>query len=178
MFNRLRPRLFPLVVPIGCALVAVLLAGCVGYRLGSMLPADIQTVHVATFFNETDEPLIELDTTRAALRTLRRDGSLRIAAEGEADAILVVTLTDFRLEALGYDRERRVAADEYRMRITASYVLTRADTGEVVAEDPRVIGESEFVLLGDMTSAKQGALPDAAEDLAQRMISSMVEMWR
>ena len=178
MFNTLRPRFFSLVVPIGCALVAVLLAGCAGYRLGSMLPADIQTVHVPTFFNETDEPLIELDTTRAALRTLRRDGSLRIAAEEEADAILVVTLTDFRLEALGYDRERRLAADEYRMRITASYVLTRADTGQVVAEDPRVIGESEFVLLGDMTSAKQGALPDAAEDLAQRLISSMVEMWR
>ena len=46
-------------------LLAAILPACVGYRLGSMLPADIKTVYVDPVINQTDEPLIEVETTRA-----------------------------------------------------------------------------------------------------------------
>ncbi len=163
-----------------CGLIPLLLAGpfgCVGYQLGSMLPSDIQTVHIPTFINETEEPLLEIATTRAVISEVQRDGSLRIAAAEEADAVLTVRLTDFRLQPLAYDRNRRAAAEEYRMFITASIVMIRRDTQEVIVEDARITGDATFFLMGDMTSSKQSGLPDAARDLAQQIISRLVEAW-
>lgn len=162
----------------GLGLISLcVLPGCVGYQLGSMLPPDIQTVYVPTFINETEEPLLEIETTRAAISEIQRDGSLRIASADEADALLTVRLTGFRLQPLAYDRDRRAAAEEYRMFITASIVLTRQSTQEVIARSPRVTGEATFFLLGDMTSSKQSALPDASRDLAHLIISQIVEAW-
>ncbi len=162
----------------GCvSVMALALTGCAGYQLGSMLPPDIKTVHVPTFINETEEPLIEVATTRAAIAEIQRDGSLRIASADEADSILTVRLIDFRLQPIAFDRDRRAAAEEYRMFITASIILTRRGTDEVLARDPRVTGEATFVLAGDMTSSKQSALPDASRDLAHLIISSVVEAW-
>lgn len=162
-----------------CFCIAALsISGCAGYRLGSMLPADIRTVYVPTFINATDEPLIELETTRAAVNTIQRDGSLRLAPEDEADAILNVTLTEFRMQALAFDRTRRAAANEYRLFLTADAVMTRRTTGEVIARHGRITGDTTFIFTGDLTSAKQDALPRAAEDLAQLVISRMVETWQ
>lgn len=154
------------------------LPGCVGYQLGSMLPPDIQTVYVPTFINETEEPLLEIETTRAAISEIQRDGSLRIASAEEADAILTVRLIEFRLQPLAYDRDRRAAAEEYRMYITASVVLTRRSTDEIIAQSARVTGNATFFLVGDMTSSKQSALPEASRDLAHLIISRLVEAWQ
>lgn len=160
-------------------LVVLLLAitGCAGYQLGSMLPPDIQTVFVPTFNNETDEPLLEVEATRRTITTIQRDGSLRIAPRADADSELVVTLTDFDMHALAFDRDRRAAAEEYRIYITAAIRLERIGTGEIIAEDARVRGETTFELFGDLTSAKLDAIPDASEDLAQQIISALVEAW-
>lgn len=155
-----------------------LLSGCAGYRLGSMLPADIQTVHVATFLNETEEPLLEVEATRALISAVQRDGSLRLAAEDRADALLTGRLIDFRLEPLAFDRTRRSAANEYRMYISAAVVLQRRTTGEVVAQHPRVTGETTFLFAGDMTSSKQSALPAATQDLSQLIIGRLLESWQ
>lgn len=155
----------------------LLLNGCVGYQLGSMLPPDIETVFVPTFDNQTEEPLLEAETTRRAVSFIQRDGSLRIRSEDSADSILLVTLTDFEIAPLAFDRDRRAAAEEYRMFITASVQLIRRTNENVIAENPRVVGETTFLLVGDLTSAKLAAIPDAAEDLAQRLVSAIVEAW-
>ena len=52
-----------------CVIVTVLLTvlcGCVGYRLGSTLPPGIRTIYVPTFKNESGEPQVESETSRAA----------------------------------------------------------------------------------------------------------------
>ncbi len=142
-----------------------------------MLPPDIRTVHVPTFINETDEPLLEVDTTRSAVRTIQRDGSLRLAGEDEADAVLQVRLVDFEITPIAFDRERRAAAEEYRIYITAHVILMRSGTNEVITEVPRVRGENTFLLAGDLTTSKQAGIPGAADDLAQLIISQLVEAW-
>lgn len=169
---------FSVFIQLACCSVLLLWgAGCAGYRLGSMLPPDIRTVYVPTFDNETDEPLIEVEATRAAIRAIQRDGSLRLAGDDMADAILEVTLIDFDLEPLAFSRDRRAAAEEYRLNLTAKYTLSRRTTGEIIIESPRIRGENTFFFTGDLTSAKQDALPGAAEDLGRRIITEAVEMW-
>ena len=159
-------------------MLAVLLTGCGTYRLGSMLPADIRTVYVPTFINNTTEPLIESEATQAAIQELQKDGSLRVVSTPEeADTLLVVTLINYELTPLKYETDLNTTADQYRLTLTAQVVLTRRTTNKVVAESPGVQGEADFPINGDFTTSKATGLPTAAQDLAHNIIGAIVETW-
>ena len=136
-----RYRVFRAGVTLLVAALALSLNGCAGYQLGSMLPPDIKTVHVPTFTNRTNEPLVEVATTRATIEELQRDGSLRVVSAADADVLLLVTVTRFDLSPLAFDSTRRTLANEYRLTMTADVTLQRRGTEEVVVDhmDRRLI---------------------------------------
>jgi hypothetical protein len=158
------------------AAAAASCAGCLGYRLGSSLPPGIRSVHVPPFKNDTGEPMLENDTTRAAINELRKDGTLKIADAAGADAVLRVTLTRCALEPLRYEPGSRRTVREYRIALRAAVRLERQSTGEALMERS-VKGEGTFVVEGDLASAKRDALPDAARDLAHNIVECVVEYW-
>lgn len=157
--------------------VSLLTSGCAGYRLGSMLPADIKTVYVPTFVNKTREPLIEVQTTQKAIQEFQRDGSLKVASRETADAILEVTILDYDTVPVRYDSDRRSTAETYRLWLTAQVVMKRTKDGTVIAENARIRGQTVFEVFGDLTSSKTRALPLAAEDLAHNIVETVVEVW-
>lgn len=157
--------------------LALLLNGCAGYRLGSMLPDDVKTVSVSSFVNKTREPLVEIESTQKTIEELQRDGSLSVAKKESADAQLEVTIVDFQLQPVRYDSERGTTARQYRMWLTANVVLKRTKDNSIIVDNPRVRGEYVFDVLGDLTSSKTRALPFAAEDLAHNIVETIVEVW-
>jgi hypothetical protein len=157
-------------------LPALLAAGCLGYRLGASLPPDIRSVNVPTFVNRTPEPLLENETTRAVLRELRKDGTLRVTDADKADATLRVTLVQFELQPLRYEAGHSRAVSEYRIALKAEVLLEKSASGEKVLER-KVQGETTFAPAGDLNSAKQAAVPDAATDLAHSIVEAVVEYW-
>ena len=166
-------------VPLALAAAAVCAGGCaqLGYSVGSMLPKDIQSVFVPTVVNATDEPQLEIEVTQSVIEALQQDGSLRVVAEPDADAVLHARVIEYRLVPIAYRRDRATATEEYRVLLTASFQLTRSATDEVVAQSARVRGESTFELVGDLTSSKRLALPEAADDLAHDIVERIVEYW-
>jgi len=159
------------------ALLLLLSAGCASYRLGSMLPDDIQTVYMPTCVNQTTEPMIEQDVTSAILAQIQMDGSLRVVSEEMADTILDVTLTKFWLDPVAYVSGASSTADQYRMNIRASFVLRQRIDNSVVAESPGITGWYEFDFVGDMTSSKNVALRPTADDLGRRIVNGIVQYW-
>lgn len=158
-------------------LALVALPACVQYRLGSMLPSDIRTVYVPTCDNATSEPMIESDVTQAILSQIQMDGSLRVAGQEDADTVLDIKLTQFQLDPVAYVSGQSSTVNQYRMRITASFVLRRTSDSSVVAESPSLTGWYDFDFTGDMTSSKNVALRPAAEDLGRRIVSAIVQYW-
>lgn len=164
---------------VGLLSVALALAGapgCAGYKLGSSLPEDIRSVFVRTFINKCNEPLIEIEATNATIAEFQKDGTLKIGRLEEADVILETTLNAITLEPLRYDRADTAKPREYRMIITATFVLKRNDTGKVIGNG-ECIGESTFYYGGNLASAKRSATPKASEDLAKRIVEQVVEVW-
>lgn len=159
------------------ALLLLLSAGCAGYHLGSMLPSDLRTVYMPTCVNETTEPLIEQDVSRAILSQIQMDGSLRLAPEESSDTLLQVTLTKFWLDPVAYVSGESSTANQYRMSIRASFVLYRRADRSVVVESPSITGWYDFEFAGDMTSSKSVALRPAAEDLGRRIVDRIVQYW-
>ncbi len=158
-----------------CVLLA---AGCVGYRLGSMLPPGVETVYVPTVQNQTGEPFIESEVTSALIRRIQTDGSLRVVGrEAEADTVLYVTLQDYALNPITFERGPSGRADEYRITLIGSMSLVRTGTGAVVAEHPEARGEATAPAAGDLASARRNAMPGAAEDLARDIVRRIVEYW-
>jgi len=151
--------------------------GCVGYRVGSTLPPDVKSIYVKTFINKCNEPLIEIDTTTAAIEEFQKDGTLKIARQDEADVVLECTLRRITLTPLRYDRTDKAQPNEYRMTIYASLTLKRTQTHQTLGQFDDVKGEASFSYVGNMAGAKRGAIPDAAEDLAKRIVEKVVEVW-
>jgi len=155
----------------------MLFTACVGYRVGSMLPEKYNTVAVPTFINRSSEPLLENPTTSAAIAEIQTDGSLKVADADSADLILKAVLENFIIRPIAYSGERARLANEYRMEIEVSFVMTDRLTGEVIVEDDRIRGFADFIVAGDMSSSKQTALPDASQDLAHKIVERLVEVW-
>jgi hypothetical protein len=163
-------RLLPLLF------LSLIISGCAGWQLGSPLPESIQTVSVAVE-NETDEPSIEVQVNQALRAELQMDGRLDIRPEEAADSALKVTLTRYHLTPVAYDNRRGTLAREYRLTLSGRAVFRDAETGEVLQEVPLLTGEAEFPYSGDLTSAKLNGLPEAARDLARKVISQAVTTW-
>jgi hypothetical protein len=126
--------------------------------------------------NDTNEPLLENETTRAVIAELQSDGTLEVADAGSADTVLRVRLTSFALQPVRYERDRVKAASEYRVRIGAEMMfgLRGADTPLMRR---RVAGEHTFELTSDLVSSKRAALPEVARDLAHNIVERVVEYW-
>ncbi len=164
-------------IPLALVSSLLLLSGCSGYQLGSQLPKDINSVYVPTVRNQTDEPLLENEATKAILEQIQRDGSLKIVAEKDADAILDVTITSYKIEPLSFDSDNRSTPDEYRLLLGARIEMRRNDTGKVLVRNASLQGRNDFPLTGDLTSAKQNGLPGAADDLARYIVAAITEAW-
>ncbi|MBU4200964.1 MAG: hypothetical protein KKE37_03125 [Verrucomicrobia bacterium] len=163
----------------GLLIVALVLAntpGCVGYQLGSSLPPDIKSVFVRTFINKCNEPLIEIEATNATIAEFQKDGTLKIGRLEEADVVLETTLTAITLEPLRFDRQDTSKPNEYRLIMSAIFVLKRQGSGKMIGEG-ECIGESTFLFGGNLASAKRSAIPKASEDLAKRIVEKVVEVW-
>ena len=166
-------------LPLGVLLAAITIGsgGCAGYQLGSTLPDDIKTVSVPVFLNETKEPLLETPTTQATVSEFQREGTLRVRKQDQADTLLEVTLIHFELEPLRYSREENLTGVQYRMKVRAHMVFSRLLPEKEILLERDVIGEETYLLVGDMTSSKRRAIPEASRDLAHHIVESIVEYW-
>lgn len=153
-----------------------LLAGCSGYKMGSNLPEQYQTVFVVVQ-NESSEPSVEVQATKAMMAEVQMDGRLALCSRADADTILEVTVFNYYLSALNYDRDHGARAQEYRVNVSAKAVFYDADTGEVLREVPSVTGQTDFPYDSDLTSGKRAALLDASGDLARQLISQTISAW-
>ena len=155
---------------------ALLLSGCTGYRLGGGKPAGIETVAVAPVINKSGEPAIELQVTHAMRERVQYDGRLTLANKPEhADGTIEVTLSNYKLQPIAYDKDLQTTPNIYRLRITAVADLKNS-AGEVISSS-KTYGEATFEFKSDLTSSKRDALPRAADELARFILDDLIEQW-
>lgn len=153
--------------------------GCIGYQLGSSLPGNIRTLQVPAFENRTGEPMIEADITREVVGAIQRDATFTVMRSSQpADAVLHVTLTRFLMAPVAYQSLQNSRADTYRMTIIASYKLVHNATGKIISQHAWVHGEAIVPIVGDMTSSKLTALPEASKELARDIVDKITETWQ
>ena len=155
----------------------LLLTGCMGYKLGGTRPEGIETVHMAPVINKTTESAIELQVTHALRQRVQFDGRLKLVNSAEAaDAVMEVTLTNYKLSAIAFRDDLKTTAEQYRLRITGVATLTNTKTGEILSES-KTYGEARFFFNSDLTTSKRDALPTAAQELAKFVVDDLIEQF-
>ena len=158
-------------------MATLLLAGCMGYQLGGTRPEGIETVYMAPVVNQTTESAIELQVTKALRQRIQFDGRLKLRnSVDNADAVIEVTLTDYRLTAIAFRDDLKTTAEQYRLRITGFATLKDAETGKTLSES-KTYGEARFFFESDLTTSKRDALPTAAKELAKFMVDDLIEQF-
>lgn len=148
------------------------ITGC-GYRVGSLLPAEIKTVAIPMFVNSTPEPELEAILTNGIIREFIADGTLKVVEEANADTLLLGEIIDYRREPLRYSKTE--VTREYRLIIAVKLIFKDLHRNEVMWENSRVEGETTFFVGTSLPESERLALPGAIELLAHHVVEKVVE---
>ena len=163
--------------PAGVAALALaLLSGCANYQVGTTLPRHLRSISVDSFRNECGEPLLEAEVTRAVLQEIQREGQLRLLERNAAAIHLTGTVTGYTLEPVRYDQNRPRSVSEYRAVVKVHIRAVEARTGKKIVEQD-VVGYNTFSAVGDLTTLRRTALPEAARQAAHEIVNAVVSAW-
>ena len=160
---------------IGVFLVACMgLAGCGGYRVGTLLPEQYKTISVPMFKNATNQPNIEPLATNAVIEQLNVDRTLQVT-DRDPHLLLECTIVGYVRTPIRYAGGTR--PQEYRLTITVSATLTDLLEGKEMWARRPISGHFEFPAGGDLHSSERTAIPIVMEDLARDIVEAVVEGW-
>lgn len=154
-----------------------LLVSCANYKMGSTPKGgglqDIRVLYVPMAVNETDESAVPGPVTNAILQEIDRDGTFRHARKDEADAILEVTVRKIERSPIQQSVQQYLTTLQYQLVISLEYrVYSMKDKKEVIGKTP-LSGSTTFFVQGDQTESQRQALPLAAQNAAQTLISAL-----
>jgi hypothetical protein len=150
------------------------LAGCAGYRVGTLLPEKYKTLSVPMFKNGTNQPNIESLATNAVIEQLNVDRTLQVVDQ-DPDLLLECTIVGYTRTAIRY--AEGVRPQEYRLTIGVSATLTDVREKKAVWSNRPISGNYEFQAGADLYSSEAAALPLVMEDLAHDIVEAIVEGW-
>ena len=164
----------------GAAFVAALcLSGCLGYRIGPVKPnylADIHTIAVPVFKNETLLPRIEVLVTDSVIKQFQQDGTFKIGNGDNADATLKAEISRITRSPARSVRGNVLATTEFNLAMRVKYHLVGRD-GKTIGPPGEAQGTTSFFVGTDVVTDERQALPLAAEELATRPVSQLSEGW-
>jgi hypothetical protein len=157
-------------------MVAALLAGCAGYKLGPSngLPAGSRSVEVRTFVNKTKEPRISEYLAASLRKHFQQDGSYRLETSGRGDILIMGEITGFDRGGLAYQPNDVLTPQEYTLMLTAHVVAVNVNTGKTNFSQ-NVLGRAYIRVGTDQSSAEREAIPLLTDDLARNAVSFVVD---
>ena len=149
---------------------ALALAGCANYRWTSPVPADMRTVNVPTFRNESDLVEFGAVATRQVLREFQREGTFKIASADDAAIEVQGVIKSASVGRVYFKREMAMRAYEHRLAIAADVSFVDRRNGKVMVDNRRYVAETTYFSDTDIATARRDASGRVAEDLARQIV--------
>ena len=156
---------------------ACLSFGCAGYKLGSVKPsslADINSIAVPTFLNDTLEPRISVMLTNQVIKQMTSDGTYKIGSLETADAVLRARITTIERKQARSTRVDVLRTRELEVVLTIEFVLEHAETGAQLVKG-LARGRTDVFLDPNFQLSERQAVQDAGKEAARRLVSSIAE---
>jgi len=179
---------------LAAALACLGLSGCLGYHIGPAKPNYLHDVHniaIPTFENKTLLPRVEVLVTETVIKQFQQDGTYRIVGGDKADATLKGEISRISRSPARSVVGNVLATSEFNLNMHVKWRLIGPDgknlgpTGEVVGttsffvsgNSTTTTANNKQQIIGDVTTDERQALPLAAEELANRLVTQLSEGW-
>jgi len=157
-------------------------ASSCGYRLsgtGLLVPEGTKTIAVPGFINDTNEPYVDLEVTKAVTDEFIADGRLRVVDVEGADLVLRGRVVKYDVTALSYTATNYV--QQYRVRLVVDVSLDDLRSKKTLWREAGI--EAVFiadysVTIGDITTtktAKESSIKKTSQDIAWTLRSRVLE---
>lgn len=168
-------------------LIAVL-GGCRSYQLGSPAELTFQSIYVKPVQNDSYAPQAQALLSSQIREALIRDGRLRlVTSEDAADAVLLVTLTDYIRETATRDRQDTTVGTDFDLTLRAEIALWDQVNGKNLFEG-RQLSERSNAFVDDpyragairdqgFLQAEYQAMPRITRDLAKKIADEVLSPW-
>jgi len=170
-------------------LVSVTLIGCKSYQLGSPTELPFQSIFVKPVTNDSFAPQAQTLLSSQIRDAIIRDGRLKlVTSEDEADAVLLVNLTDYDRRAASRNRNDTVIARDFDLNLTADVSLYNQNAGDYYFEDREIRERSNAYTNNpyldsaatdpqDFLQAEYNAMPRLTRDLARKIADEILSPW-
>ena len=150
--------------------------GCAGYRLGPTngLEAGARSIQINLFRNDTLEPRLTEPVATAIRRQVQRDGTYRLATQGDGDIVVDGLITEFDRDGVSYDPRDTLTVRDYELTLSAQVKAVERATGRVLL-DEKVVGRTTVRSGPDLTSSERQAAPLLAEDMARTLVNLLAD---
>jgi hypothetical protein len=160
--------------------LAILLSlpGC-GYHFagtGGQVPGNINSIAVDVLENRTAQVGIEAIFTDAILTQFIRWKRLPVKPHNEAEAVLGGSIARISTEVASHRRPEKTL--ETRVTVTLALTLKRAETNEILWENPSLSYFEEYVETGDAlltARLRREAIREIADFLAEKIYNDIFE---
>jgi hypothetical protein len=122
-------------------LLSLLLLSSCGYgftSVGGIVPQDTKTIAIPAFINDTAEPYVDVEVTKAVVNEFLTDGRLKVvSAEAEtADLVLKGKVTKFEMIPAAYTTDNYVQA--YSVYIGLNLTVEDVKTHKIILQDTEI----------------------------------------
>jgi len=158
------------------AVLAVIVTGCAGYRLGPVngVVAGEKTVEVLPFNNQTLQPRLGEAVTQALRERIQVDGTYRLATRAPADLVISGVIKRYEREGLGYLNNDSATPQNFLVVLTTHVVIRERASGRLLIE--RDVRARTLVNIGlDFASSERQSAPLLAADLARSVAELLTE---
>lgn len=138
------------------------------------MDARSQSVYVEPFVNDTLQPRLEDEFTRAVRKGLQREGTYRLGHKSDSDIIVKGVIKTYSRQGLSYDPGDLVRVTDYNLVAVTRITAYERDSGRKILEQD-VPGNTQLTSGSDLTSAERQATPLLAENMARRVVDLLAD---
>ena len=157
----------------------LILPGC-GYRFGSLMHPQIESIAIAPVTNETVAYNLGPQVRGLLCEVFQQDGSLQLKRESNADCILYARVVEVAFNKTSWssiDDENKYVPVEWRVKVSIEYsVVIPGELTPLVAKR-NATGSATFMTGADMETGRMSGIRQAALMAAKHIVSQVTEAW-
>ena len=163
-------------------LAAVLLSGGCGYRIGSLMHPQIQSIAIAPVTNETVAYNVGPQVRGLLCETFQQDGSLQLKRESNADCILYARVVSIKFSqsswsSINKDDDENYVPVQWSVSVGIEYsVVIPGELTPLIAKR-NAAGKATFMAGADMETGRTSGIRQAAFEAAKQVVAQVTEGW-
>lgn len=162
------------------AAALLFLCGC-GYRIGSLMHPQIESIAIAPVVNETVAYNLAPQVRGLLCETFQQDGSLQLKRESDADCILYSRITgivfkESKWSSYNANDEDNIIPVEWTVSINIEYTVVIPGELKPLCRG-KASGSAKFMTGADMEAGRTSGIRQAAFDASKNIVHRVTEAW-